>query len=342
MASTPTTPSSHPLGDIFGAMNEESPVAPSLTSAQKRTHAAIDGAASDNEDNSSLPALALTANQNVVSAVQRYSEKKRLRVDQATEVNLLLKDPPAFRHAKMLANLLHISNQLDAIVTAQPPFEVSADLEKNIQKYAAAVLLSSKISAYKGAVPTNILLNILKKHRFGLPPDIENNPANFAKVVGTVQEAFTQLRAKFKKALFTSLKVNKTDKKIAPGPEHQNIFKLTQIFVDGTQCTVTIELCARVALMRSIFLQDSGPKFWDKLDAGLAAIRSAAEGNAKKITKAFRHILTKDQNEHGVKDYEISDASVDNFQQEVDDLIDAGATDLATSVAPQPEAEEQA
>ncbi|KAJ7925576.1 hypothetical protein B0H13DRAFT_2314372 [Mycena leptocephala] len=47
-------------------------------------------------------------------------------------------------------------------------------------------------------------------------------------------------------------------------------------------------------------------------------------------------------NEHGIKDYEISDASVDNFQQEVDDLIYAGATDLATLVAPQPEVEEQA
>ncbi|KAJ6537596.1 hypothetical protein B0H10DRAFT_2245999 [Mycena sp. CBHHK59/15] len=67
------------------------------------------------------------------------------------------------------------------------------------------------------------------------------------------------------------------------------------IFVDGTQCTVTIELCARVALMRSVYLQESGPKFWDKLDSTLAEIRAQAQGKAKKITKAFRHILTKDQ-----------------------------------------------
>jgi hypothetical protein len=51
--------------------------------------------------------------------------------------------------------------------------------------------------------------------------------------------------------LFASLKVNKADKTIAPGPEHQKIFKVTQIFVDGTQCKVIIELCARVALMVS-------------------------------------------------------------------------------------------
>ncbi|KAJ7782556.1 hypothetical protein DFH07DRAFT_949347 [Mycena maculata] len=132
--------------------------------------------------------------------------------------------------------------------------------------------------------------------------------------------------------------VSKADKTIAPAADHQNIFKLTQTFVDGTQCTVTIELCARVALMasqfnRKVFLQDSGPKFWDKLDSSLASIRSQAKGDAKKITRAFRHVLTKDQNKHGVKDYELTDGAVNNFQQEVDDLIDAGTTDLATSVA---------
>jgi hypothetical protein len=34
-----------------------------------------------------------------------------------------------------------------------------------------------------------------------------------------------------------------------------------------------------------VFLQDSGPKFWDKLDGRLAAIRSEAKGDAKKITR---------------------------------------------------------
>ncbi|KAJ6623229.1 hypothetical protein B0H10DRAFT_2213617 [Mycena sp. CBHHK59/15] len=337
-SSAPGTPPHNPLSDVFGAMNEESPVVPialSLTNPQKRSHAAIDGATSDDEEGTTgtVPVLVLTANQNAISALQRYSERKRLRVDQTTEVTLLLNDPPAFRHAKIMANLFHVANQLSAIVTAQPTFEVSSHLEKNISNYAVAVLLSSKISAYKGSIPINTLLDILKKFRFDLPAGIENNPADYGKVVAVVQDAFTQLRSKFKKALSASVRTNKADKTIAPGPEHQNIFKLTQIFVDGTRCTVTVELCARVALMRAVFLQDSGPKYWDKLDASLASIRSEAKGDAKKITRAFRHILTKDQNTHGVKDYEISDTTVDNFQQEVDDLIDAGATDLATSVA---------
>ncbi|KAJ6542407.1 hypothetical protein B0H10DRAFT_2203345 [Mycena sp. CBHHK59/15] len=342
--SAPSTPPRNPLQDIFGAMDQDSPVAPLLTTAQKRPHSDVDEAQSD-----TTAAADPAPNPNTVSAIQRYTEKKRLRVEQATEVSLLLHDAPAIRHAKLLANIFYVSNQIGSIVTAAPAYEVSPGLAKNIHNYAAAILLSSKIGAYKGSIPTNTLLNILKKHRFDLPPGIENNPADLAKLVAATQEAFTQLRAKFKKALLASLKANKNDKDIAPDAQHQNIFKLTLSFVDGTQCTVTVELCARVALMRQIFLQDSGPKYWDKLDASLAAIRAQAKGNAKKITKyvflfvfpsilsefiarAFHHILTTDQETHGVKDYDL-DQNVDAFQQEVDDLIDAGAKDVATSVA---------
>ncbi|KAJ6602499.1 hypothetical protein DFH09DRAFT_1470145 [Mycena vulgaris] len=332
-STSPSTPARNPLSDVFSAMEEDSPVAPSPTAAaHKRSHDAM-GSNSDDEDDDAPAPVFVLPNQNTVKAIQRYAERKRLRADQSTEVNIFLQDPAAVRDAKILVNLFHVSNQLAKIVTAAPPYTVSPSLEKNLHNYAAAILLSSKISAYKGAVPTNILLNILKKHRFDLPVGIENNPADYAKLVAAVQDAYTQLRSKFKKALNASLKANKQDKALAPGPKHLNIFKLTQIFVEGTQCSVTVELCARVALMRKTFLVDSGSKFWDSLDASLAEIREKAGGKAKKIAKAFRHILEQDQELHGVKDYVITDSAIDTFQQDVDDLIDASATDMATSVA---------
>ena len=40
---------------------------------------------------------------------------------------------------------------------------------------------------------------ILKKHRFDLPPGIENNHADWKKVVTAVQESFTARRAAWKK-----------------------------------------------------------------------------------------------------------------------------------------------
>ncbi|KAJ6559011.1 hypothetical protein B0H10DRAFT_2194958 [Mycena sp. CBHHK59/15] len=335
-SSTPSTPTNN-LSDVFSAMNEETPVAPSLTTAQKRNHAAMAGAGnSDDEndndnDNDGIPSFSLP-NQNTVNAIQRYAERKRLRGEQTTEATIFVNDTPAVRDTKLLINLLHLSNVLGKIVTSAPPYEVSAALEKNLHDYATAILLSSKISAYKGSVPTNTLLDILKKHRFDLPVGIENNPADFAKVISAVQEAFTQLRSKFKKALLASLKVHKRATELAPGRQQQNIFKVTQVLVEGTQCSVSVELCARVALMRRTYLKDSGVKFWNTLDFDLAEIRAEAKGNAKMVAKAFRHILAQDQTKHGVKDYEITETGVNEFQQTVNDLIDAGAADVASSV----------
>jgi hypothetical protein len=80
------------------------------------------------------------------------------------------------RDAKILINILQVGNQVNAIVVATPEYQVSASLEvrlhvlisynkyllkinqKTLHNFAAAILLSSKISAYKGAVPTNTLL----------------------------------------------------------------------------------------------------------------------------------------------------------------------------------------
>jgi hypothetical protein len=46
---------------------------------------------------------------------------------------------------------------------------------------------------------------------------------------------------------------------------------------------------------------------------------------------AFRHILTADQENHGVNNYEIDEETLDLFQQEVDDVIDANLVDAATT-----------
>ncbi|KAJ7880931.1 hypothetical protein B0H13DRAFT_2667698 [Mycena leptocephala] len=136
----------------------------------------------------------------------------------------------------------NLSNELGKIVTSASPYEISAALEKNSHDYATAILLSSKISAYKGSVPTNMLLDILKKRRFDLP------------VISAVQDAFTQLRSKFKKTLLASLKVYRKATDLVPGPQQQNIFKLTQVLVKGTQCSVSVAL---VALMHRTYLIDA-------------------------------------------------------------------------------------
>ncbi|KAJ7872139.1 hypothetical protein B0H14DRAFT_2570388 [Mycena olivaceomarginata] len=67
--------------------------------------------------------------------------------------------------------------------------------------------------------------------------------------------------------------------------------------------------------------------FWDELDQRLAKTRAEAKGDMKQVTRAFRHILTEDQDTHGVKAYELDDNTVDTFQEAVDTLIEAGMKD---------------
>ncbi|KAJ7239485.1 hypothetical protein C8J57DRAFT_1528140 [Mycena rebaudengoi] len=325
-ASTPVDP----LRDIFDAMSQCSPVAP-----EKRTHSQMNDNASDNEGDSNTgngPAISanVAANKNIVEAANRYADRKRLRTDQKAEVAVM--DPPSLRDAKLLANLFAIENIVKEIVAATPQYSVSEALTKNLYTYGTAVLLSSKISAYKGTTPTTLLLAILKKYRFDLPPGIEDNADDWAKVTKAAQYKLIVAQIE------TSLKVNKKEKRgqPAPGSQHQNILQLTQAFVEGTQCTVNVTLCARVALMRQVYHRDSSSKFWDSIDDDLEAIRNKAAGDDSKIIRAFRHILTGDRKEHGVDNYTLKE-NTDEFQQKVDDVIDAGdvnAVNAATSAQP--------
>ncbi|KAJ7479924.1 hypothetical protein FB451DRAFT_1395490 [Mycena latifolia] len=330
-ASTPQTDDNDPLSDVFSAMAQTSPAAP--THPEKRSHTSVDN---DDDDVNTSPAqpasTTQTVNQNITAAATRYAEQKRLKPDQVTAIDVFLHDPASLREVKLLVHLMGIENQIEKIVTATAPYQVSADLEKNIANYAAAVLLSSKIWTYKGATLTNILVEILKKHRFDLPAGIEHNPADFSKVIAAIQDALTQKRAKFKKLIKYSLKPkDPRSAEDAPASDHLNIFELVQAFVDGTQCSVNVPLCARVALMRKVYLKNSGANFWDKVDADLATIRKKADGDSKKITKAFRFILTVDQELHGSKNYDLDEENVDGFQQDVDDVIDTNVLDAATT-----------
>ncbi|KAJ7088920.1 hypothetical protein C8R44DRAFT_539016, partial [Mycena epipterygia] len=127
---------------------------------------------------------------------------------------------------------------------------------------------------------------------------IEHNPANWSKVKKAVENALTQLRSKFKKAIGASLKLHPKDKEYAPKVDHKNIFDLTQSMVENTQCEVNVLLCARVAFMRKHFIKDSTKTYWNTVDKGLFKIRTAADGDNTHVSRAFRRILKKDREAH--------------------------------------------
>ncbi|KAF8172199.1 hypothetical protein K438DRAFT_2056758, partial [Mycena galopus ATCC 62051] len=183
----------------------------------------------------------------------------------------------------------HFGNQLEQIVESKPGFELSSDLKTNIQKYAPAILLSDKISTYKGEGPTTSLLKVIKHLWFGIPIALESIPADWGKFVSYAEYSLTQRHSKIRRAIRSSLKPHedKIAKKVtyATDTEHHNIFQLTAVIVKGTQCVVNVTLCARVALMRKVYLKNPGSNFWDKLDSKLENIRNDADGDAKKLVR---------------------------------------------------------
>ncbi|KAF7377202.1 hypothetical protein MSAN_00139900 [Mycena sanguinolenta] len=328
MSSSPVAPATprHGVDAMLDAMDEPTPrcphpqAPPTLLLTPTRTR---------RKTTSTSPASVFTLNpRNIATMLQRLGESKRLRADQIADGINSMNDPPAVQGAKMILGLHALHNRLEAFEASKPPFAVSKDTETAIYFYAAATLLSTKLSAYKGSVTKNILLDILKVNRFDLPPFIERNPADYAKVVAVVQEALTQIRSKIKKAM-RALHLTTPARSAR---EHQNIFELTTHLVQGTKCAVTPELCARVALMRQVYIEDSGPKFWDSLDADLRKIRNRAGGNARKLTKAFEMVLSTDRATHGIDDYSIPTQVVDDVQRQVDETISAAAADKATSL----------
>ncbi|KAJ7026177.1 hypothetical protein C8F04DRAFT_1268348 [Mycena alexandri] len=274
---------------------------------------------------------------NATNVVQHFAKKQKLRGDQLTQVNTFLGDAPTVREGKLFCLLLSVQNELGNVVAAAPPFAVSSELKINIQNYAHAVLLSPKLANYRGELPVQHVMAILLKHRFDLPHGIENNPAELAKIQTVIQEAFTQCRASIKKKLFASVRVhrmNEAGERVVvdlPADKHQNLFALTQALVDGTKCQITNALCGRIALMRDVYMANSGTSFWTEVDAALGIMRKAAAGNDEARDEFFEDLIAEDKELHGAVD--IIYQATNDVQQEVDDLIDAATANAISTPA---------
>ncbi|KJA12533.1 hypothetical protein HYPSUDRAFT_210423, partial [Hypholoma sublateritium FD-334 SS-4] len=151
-------------------------------------------------------------------------------------------------------------------------------LGRQAKLFIGMMSLENKVDAFRSATPpyqlSDDLKDILKRYRFDLPVGIEHDYANWEKISTYVSFALTQNRSKVKKAIKASIKSN------------MNIFALAQSIVSSTPCRPTLQLCARVALMRSVYVECRGSeKYWDLIDARLEFIRSKADGSAVKITR---------------------------------------------------------
>ncbi|KAJ7867709.1 hypothetical protein B0H14DRAFT_3441630 [Mycena olivaceomarginata] len=285
----------------------------------------------DQEDDDQLPTIpSLDAptedlsgtNSNMVAFARQYATHKHLKPSQVTEVEAFAADPLAARQVKLFTLVLGVSSKLESIVAAQPAFKVSPSLVKNLWQLAHGIMILSRLASYKGELTKKHLLNIVKKNRFDLPPGIENVASDWGLVKSRGEYHLTQVRATYKKFLKNSMPEG-------PSSGHTNIFALSQHFVKDTETTLTVELCARIALMRQQYKFYPGDDFWDKLNAELAWMRKQAGYDEHKIAKAFKQVLADDRASHGKSaEYTLpEDAVVDAWQASVDTSIDTYGPD---------------
>ncbi|KAJ7800963.1 hypothetical protein B0H14DRAFT_3155755 [Mycena olivaceomarginata] len=116
--------------------------------------------------------------------------------------------------------------------------------------------------------------------------------------------------------------------------------------VKGTQCTVNVVLCTRLALMRAVFIKYPDCKFWNKFNRPLAKVRADAGSDPKKLAKYVVSRLLpfqisvvpgdsgttlKKTRRRVAPRVKLIDRPRDAFQQEVDELITAKTLDTTTT-----------
>ncbi|KAI0368157.1 hypothetical protein BV20DRAFT_969451 [Pilatotrama ljubarskyi] len=345
------TRSPDPLADNFWDTLDEvldapsSPVPRSTLAAaprhrgQKRS-ATEAGLPSDNEDDepstsspfTPSPALrhgTTSANRNLVAVARRLGGQKKLRSEQMRELEDFAADSLSAQNIKLFGQMLALENKLDKIIVAQPPFQVMKDSELwiNLVAYSQAVFFSSKLAAYKGPTALNHVLDIVKRMRFGIPRGLEHNSASWDKVVHAVQGILTQIRGAVKKEFKKGADL--ADHKMRP-----NIFKLTEKLLSKTSCRITIPVMARIALMRTVYYQEPGDDFWDRVDSHLQRVLRKGD-TPEKLTRAFKLILDKDRKDHGGGDGfvepEVDDFVTDDVQRSVDEGIERAAKRAAAA-----------
>ncbi|GBE79019.1 hypothetical protein SCP_0202160 [Sparassis crispa] len=260
--------------------------------------------------------------QSLKQLAKKLVKKTKLGQDQLTEVDVFTSSVlNAEQNLHLFIKLEEVQREVSELRKSQAEYRVSESLSKNIQKISTAVLLSVNLAGYMDAAAVGPVQERLKCDRFDMPDNIEHNPADWGKVKTVIQYHQTQLRSAWKKGIGES--VTHEDPK-----EHTDIFTLTTTIANGN-CTVTIGLCARVALMasRDIFCQRaySEKTYWRKVNERVAFIRQTANEDQKAVNRAMRHILKNDRNQHGQcsEKIKVTEQPNNSFQASIDSCVAA-------------------
>ncbi|KAJ7191021.1 hypothetical protein GGX14DRAFT_579372 [Mycena pura] len=316
-SSPPTSPTLNARSDdLRSMMFASSPVRP--LAGTRRTRNEI-----DEDDDSALLNLSsrgFGANANDLAAVKAYATRKKLKVEHIADIDLFFSaNTPQLHEGLLFVNQLLAVQKIDNVVTTQPLYLIV--LKVNIDSIIYGALLSPSARRYKGDELYKTVLGLVLTRRFDIPNNIDNDAAMKRKVATVIKTLGTEARSQIKKDLAKGVHVKASKDNKDPKPtmdnaaSHQPLVVLAENIArhcaDGFQ--VTPEFCARVALMRRVYMKDNSDEFWNSLEDELNFIYATATAEldpvtrlkptatevAKRVTKTFRFILDKDRKTHG-------------------------------------------
>jgi len=229
---------------------------------------------------------------NLLNYTRCLCRAKRFKPDQQHEMERFAQADPSVKLINLYASLLEVTAAMNKQISAAPAFKLSDAAIMNIKEFSAAVLLSPSVGVYRGGGPVGHVLRVLRTYTTDIPTNIDTIPAHLNEVNIAIQHELTQHRSAWKKLVAKSVVGNTK-------VERLDIHELTKSLALKGRVTVTIPLCARVAMMRYVYLKDKGPTFWGTLDSQIAKMRVATSGHGGRLVRAYRHILDEDIKLHG-------------------------------------------
>ncbi|KAH6874841.1 hypothetical protein BKA70DRAFT_1240402 [Coprinopsis sp. MPI-PUGE-AT-0042] len=206
------------------------------------------------------------------------------------ELETYADEDAATRELMVFAKMLAFEQKLASLSGPSAAYAVDQALMANIKSYSWAVLLSPKLSLYKGNIPRNRVMDVLKHLKVNTPSNMDTNRHVLKVILEAISFELTQARARIKKLVILSR-----------GTKPLSIYQLATQLVASTQCCVSVPLCARLAILRLVAAkpgQDNN-KYWDHVNAMLKSMKATANNNEGMIHAILAGYLEEDRTAYG-------------------------------------------
>ncbi|KAI0692912.1 hypothetical protein BC835DRAFT_1492150 [Cytidiella melzeri] len=230
---------------------------------------------------------------------------------------------------------LRTMTKVDQMQPADATFKLPEVLKGKIELYSYNALVSPQATGYleDGA---RIVLSILERHpKWGLTPEIKENPTHYHVVCSRVYERFNDRRRHIKLAIAESMgTVNQQN----PDGDRLNVSDIFTLVSNATKLkgtssmnlnsvNITVQMLARFAFLRHMLLElPAKANYWKTVDKQLQDIRKRFNGQSKQaISTFFKQILDDDIEEFGTNKAnhldDLGSAALTNTQAEVEDAM---------------------